>query len=429
MSSDTSEPVLLDKPNDDTADVPRPSPLTRQSTLTPKKCWICICDVTEDDGTNPPTWRTPCACNLTAHEACLLDWVADLENPKKKDRPRDGIIRCPQCKSEIKIARPRSYVLDAVKATEKTLSAAVLPGLAVALSGTLFAGCWAHGFQAVYFVFGPNHAERIFDNANNHQRLAYALIPISLVFSRTSFADPVMTFGTFFLLSTQIDRQRFEIDMTLWPPRPSTVFICLPAIRKAYNWAYYKTFGELNRKWIEAVQPVSTQNVEGQEANLADMANEHDAADGDIVFELEVNLGEEEDGEGEVPANAEGNAAQAENNGNANGNPQVHHQVQEIVEGFGISTTILGALVFPQVAAGMGHLLTYVLPRSWMSSANTINGRPGLLRGKWGRSVVGGAIFIVLKDALLLYSRWKRAQTHKLRTIVDYDKKTKTYLM
>jgi len=437
MSSDTSEPVLLEKPNEE--GTPRPSPLSRQSTLTPKKCWICICDATEDDPTNPPTWRTPCACNLTAHEACLLDWVADLENPKKKDRPRDGVIRCPQCKTEIKITRPKSYILEFTKALDRGLALAIYPGLGTAALGTIFAGCWLHGFMSVYVFFGPDHAVRIFNNATNHQRLAYGLVPINLIFSRTNFADSVLTVGTFFLLSTQIDPNRFEIDMTLWPPLPSTVFICLPAIRRAYNWLYFKTFADLNRKWLEAVQPASIQPVEGQEQNLADLANQNDPVDGEMVFELEVRIGEDEDNDNEedehVPAaddgaqQGEGPGAANNGNGNGNGNAHVHHQVQEIVEGIGISTTILGALVFPTVAAGMGRLLTYALPKSWMSNANMMNGRPGLLRDQWGRSVVGGAIFIVLKDALLLYSRWKRAQTHKMRSIVDYDKKAQKYLM
>lgn len=439
MSSDTSEPVLLEKSSQDDT---RPRMLSRQSTLTPKKCWICICDSTEDDPKNPPVWRSPCTCNLTAHESCLLDWVADLENPKKKNRNNDGKIQCPQCKSEIKITRPKSYVLDGIKAVEKTLDMAVLPGLGLSALGTLFAGCWVHGFQAVYVVFGHDHALKIFENANNHQRLAYAMIPLNLIFARTSFAGPVLTSGTFFLLSTQIDRHAFEIDMTLWPPLPSTVFICLPAIRRAYNWAYYKAFGELNRKWLEEVQPIATRDIEGEEAEFVE--GDDQGGDAQIVFELEVNIGADEEEEGDqeaapapnVPMNPDqqgpaqnGNVQNNGNGNNANANPQVHHQVQEIVEGFSLSSTILGALVFPSVAAGMGQLLSYALPKSWMSNANMMRGRPGLLRDQWGRSVVGGAIFIVLKDALMLYSIWKRAQTHKQRRIVDYDKKAKKYLL
>jgi hypothetical protein len=38
-------------------------------------------------------------------------------------------------------------------------------------------------------------------------------------------------------------------------------------------------------------------------------------------------------------------------------------------------------------------------------------------------------LFIVLKDALVLYCRWKLAQTHRQRRIMDYDKKTKEYTL
>jgi hypothetical protein len=426
MSSDTSDPVVLDHPTEEETSQPtRPPPITRQSTLTPKKCWICICDVTEDDPNNPPVWRTPCACNLTAHETCLLDWVADLENPQKKDRPADNKIRCPQCKTEIKVARPRSLVLNATQGLNRILARAVLPGLGFSLGATIFAGCWVHGFQSVYIVFGPRHAEKLFFEAQPHQRFFYALIPFNLIFARTSFADSTLATGTFALLSTQIDPYNFELDMILWPPKPSTVFIILPTIRRAYNWAYQQAFGDFNRRMIEAVQPVLTQPMEGEEvAQLAELDHE-EPAEGQVLLEIEINGGGEDE---EDVGEAGGNAQNGPNNGNQQNNPGHVHQVQEIVETFGIGSTILGALVFPTVAAGMGQLLSCVLPKSWMGPANTMNGRPGLLRHRWGRSVVGGAIFVVLKDALLLYARYKRAQTHRQRRIVDYDKKKKVYL-
>jgi hypothetical protein len=172
-----------------------------------------------------------------------------------------------------------------------------------------------------------------------------------------------------------------------------------------------------------------------------DMMDE--AADGGLVVQLDINIGgraaEEappaEDvplNNAEVPAGAEGDAP-AEGGAAANANQGgVHNmlgQRQDEIVTSGIGETVLGALAFPAVAAGMGGLLSYVLPDSWMSSANWVNGRPGLLRHRWGRSVVGGCLFIVLKDALVLYCRWKLAQTHRQRRIMDYDKKTKEYTL
>jgi hypothetical protein len=455
MTSEDSQTVLLEKPSSlkdkttftDADSTPRPSMPTRASTFG-AHCWICLNDSTEDDQTNPPVWRHPCSCNLTAHETCLLDWVADLENPKNHKRsPPPSKILCPQCKSEIKIARPNSYIVAGVRALDRTLGRLVLPGLGLTIVGTVYAGLTVHGFYSVLIVCGRPHASRIFAEALRHRGWlsGYGLIPLSLIFSRTSYADFVLPGGTLFLLATQLS-ERFEVDMTIWPPLPSTVFACLPALRTAYNYGYEKAFGELNRKWIQEVQPRQSETAEGQENNEADMANaEEEMMDGDggLVVQLDINIGgggEEEpppaedvpQNNGQVPVGVDGDAAApvqggAAGNANQGGVHQMLGQRQDEIVTSGIGETVLGALAFPAVAAGMGGLLSYALPDAWMSSANWMNGRPGLFRHRWGRSVVGGCLFIVLKDALVLYCRWKLAQTHRQRRVMDYDKKTKEY--
>jgi hypothetical protein len=444
MNSEDSDTVLLNSPNDtkDTKDTKgtspsRPKPgLSRASTFGTKKCWICICDSTEDDPINPPVWRAPCSCNLTAHENCLLDWVADLENPKKGDRKAGGKILCPQCKSEIKISRPKSIIVEVTRAVDRTLANFTWPGLGLGLLGTFYVGAWVHGFQSVFIVFGPQHARQIYEEAVRHTGWlsAYALVPVSLIMARTNYSDFVLPLSTIFLVSTQIT-DHFEIDMTLYPPLPSTVFACLPAIRNAYNWSYQKAFGELNKKWLAELQPRQMDIADGQENNEADMANLDEAEEGGrVVLELEVNVGAEE-GDGE--ADDEG-ADAGQGNGNANGDGEGERHVHEILgprggdiiaTGGSIGQTILGALTFPAVAAGMGGLLSMVIPGSWMTNANIMNGRPGLLRHRWGRSVIGGCLFVVLKDALVLYCRWRLVQSHRQRKIMDYDRILKKYVL
>lgn len=447
MNSEDSDTVLLDPPKDrDSNSRPsddnfRPPPPSRSSTLGIKKCWICIGDSTEDDPRNPPIWRAPCSCNLTAHEACLLDWVADLENPKKGSRQATIKILCPQCKTEIKISRPKSYIVEATRAFDRTINNLVWPGVGVGLVTTFFTGAWVHGFQSVLIVFGPQHARAIYIEAARHAGWLpmYALIPVTLIMSRTNYADFVLPIAPLFLISTQIT-DRLEIDMTIYPPLPSTVFACLPTIRSLYNWSYNKAFGELNKKWLAEVQPRQMEPIEGQEDNIADIANEEEEAAeaGRVVLELEVNMGEA-DNEDEQQENDQHNAAADGNNQNGNGNannPERHvHQIfgergdDLIASGGSLGQSILGALAFPAVAASMGGLLGMVLPPSWMTDANWMNGRPGLLRHRWGRSVVGGCLFVVLKDALVLYCRWRLVQSHRLRRVVDYDKVKKKYVM
>lgn len=90
----------------------------------------------------------------------------------------------------------------------------------------------------------------------------------------------------------------------------------------------------------------------------------------------------------------------------------------------------MSALIFPTIASVSGDLLTYILPRSWttlpVSKWGIGRGRAtGLLQNKWGRSVVGGCLFVVVKDAVMLYVRWKMARQHQRRHVVDYDRKNK----
>lgn len=386
-------------------------------------------DATEDNPDNPPVWRSPCSCTLTAHEACLLDWVADLENPKNKQKA-SGQILCPQCKSEIKISRPKSYVVESYRAVDRTLGKLVLPGIGASLLTTIWAGAWLHGFYSIYLTFGYHDAAKIFQRASRRPEYVwmYSLIPVNLILSRTDYADFALPGSSLFLLSTQIG-DNFEIDTTIWPPLPSTVFACLPAVRSIYNWCYHKTFCDLNKKWLQEVQPRHAQRGESELENGDNDQNlPEEPEEGHLVFEIEVNPngGDDEMGgdEQEAGGNEDGQQAQPENR-------HVHQFIgrgDRLIEGSSsIGQTILGALSFPAVAAGMGNLLSYFLPSSWLGSANYVNGRPGLLRTKWGRSVIGGCLFVVLKDALVLYCRWRLAHGHRQRRIMNYDKKTKKY--
>jgi hypothetical protein len=343
-----------------------------------------------------------------------LDWVADLENPT-------------------------SYVVDGYKAIDRALSRLVLPGVGLSVLGTFWLGAWAHGFASVYIVFGIEDASRIFQQAaRRHGRLqAYSFIPIGLISSRTNYADFVLPTGTLFLLVTQlIDNYGIDgygIDMTVWPPRASTVFAILPSVRGAYNWCYNRAFGELSTKWLKEIQPRQDEETEDQERNLAHVVEEGDLEDGDVLLEVEIGAGGA-DGQQEDQGNADnqnpGAADGQHNHEHGEAHRLLGHRGGRIMaDTSSLGQSIMGALAFPSVAAGMGGLLSYMLPTSWLDSSNIVGGRPGLLRTRWGRSVIGGCLFVVLKDALVLYCRWRLAQTHRQRRILDFDKKTKQYMV
>ncbi|OAX78295.1 hypothetical protein ACJ72_07399 [Emergomyces africanus] len=421
----------------------------------PRKCWICYTDETEDTPLNTE-WRSPCPCALTAHEACLLDWLADLENPTSRKRAgRPSKMHCPQCKAEIVISRPRSLVVDLVRSVERLADHLVLPGMLFTLAGTVWAGCCAHGVYSVYFIFGSEDAQRIFQSRNEsawNPRLNFGLplIPVVLLLSRTKYAEGLLpAIPVLFFATHQPGSQ--ELEMDLWPPSAAMTFAALPYVKSFYSMIYERLFGKLERKWIAEVQPRSGEaSTDGQQR--ADVGN------GDILMEIDLELqvglggggghddienmpvlpGPDVEGVQENGGVEHGEAAQNQGAGGADaadqGNQIFGRQQGGIIHSTGnIADTLLGALLFPAISASMGGVLKMALPKAWTTAPSVAasssplleRSRYGLLQSKWGRSVVGGCLFVLLKDALVLYCRWKFAKTHRKRRVLNYDRTKK----
>ncbi|KAL2827034.1 hypothetical protein BDW59DRAFT_144577 [Aspergillus cavernicola] len=405
----------------------------------PQKCWICYTDETEDTPLNSE-WRSPCPCALTAHEACLLDWLADLENPRARKRNgRNAKMVCPQCKTEIIVTRPRSYIVDAVRLVERLAGRLVLPGMVFTLAGTVWAGCCAHGVYSMYFVFGTDEAKHILEEAadgtwNSGLNLGLPLIPLVLIFSRTRYAEgllpaiPVLFFAT--------HNPGHEPNLDIWPPSAAVTFAALPYIKSFYSAVYERIFGKLERRWIAEVQPRQADinefddNAPPEHPEPGPVA----ADNGQILmeFDLEFNVGMGGDiepqellglagGNGQQQQQ-EGQQGQNQGAGQALGLGQRDNLVHETSS---LADIILGALAFPAISASMGGLLKYVLPKSLTTASALERGRPGLLQTRWGRSVIGGCVFVLLKDVLVLYCRWKLAQTHRRRKVLNYDRSKK----
>ena len=85
--------------------------------------------------------------------------------------------------------------------------------------------------------------------------------------------------------------------------------------------------------------------------------------------------------------------------------------------------SIFGALAFPAASGLMGELLFWTLPKSLTRGTGRVP--DGILKRKWGRSLVGGCMLVVLKDAVMLYVRWRVARDHRMRRVLDYTGKKK----
>jgi hypothetical protein len=87
--------------------------------------------------------------------------------------------------------------------------------------------------------------------------------------------------------------------------------------------------------------------------------------------------------------------------------------------------------MFPTVAGFAGEVLKLVLPTSWTTPpaiswwgrGASASSKGGFLQSKWARSLVGGCLFVVCKDALRLYVRWRMAQMQRTRRVLDVERR------
>ncbi|KAM0252830.1 hypothetical protein ACHAQJ_007515 [Trichoderma viride] len=95
-----------------------------------------------------------------------------------------------------------------------------------------------------------------------------------------------------------------------------------------------------------------------------------------------------------------------------------------------VSNSIVGALLLPGISFAMGEALRLILPRSWTAAPSrnhwlfgpSLSGRPGLLQQQWGRSLVGGCLYVVLNDALRVYSKSRKVAAMQNRKVKNVDR-------
>ena len=330
-------------------------------------------------------------------------------------------------------------MVEGISAVERVASRLVVPGVFVTLAGSLAMGCWIHGLGSVYVVFGRDDFKRLMGLDSGRgigAKWGFGLpaIPVVLVLARTSLADNLLPVLPILFFATQgADYGRRGVQ-GLWPPSAAMTFASLPYLRGAYNEVYKRIFAQRVAKWTKEVQPRAEENGEGDAAQ-GNEGNEEGEREGNVGFELnlEVEIFEEvehahppppqqqqQQGDG-PPVRQDGGAANREQGANpAPVEAPAPRQNGLVVSTGRLADTIIGALSFPAIAATMGLLIKVGLPKKYTTPA-TDRLRPGLLQTQWGRSVVGGCLFVVMKDMAILYTRYRLAQDHKKRRVVDYD--------
>lgn len=139
----------------------------------------------------------------------------------------------------------------------------------------------------------------------------------------------------------------------------------------------------------------------------------------------ESEQAEQDQGAADAPAPARQVEAQANNRPVANNNNNDHLGQEELVrERNGTSTTltelvngVVTALTFPLVCWGAGEVLRHTVPEHWVARPFGPRAVTGLLQEQWGRSLIGGMVFVVARDMVNLYTKHRRVQVRKHRRV------------
>lgn len=236
-------------------------------------------------------------------------------------------IECPQCKSEIKLARPRNLVVEAVRGVERLGSQLITPGALTVLAGSVYHSSMAWGVHSIYAVFGAEDGFRILrplilnsvrlplelENVTPrqvgervlgiavdhivHWRLyvGLPLITPMLVLSRTTFADSILPVLPILFFATQTHSPNDTLDFGQWPPSASLAFAVLPYVRSAYNMYYQKVWAGKEKQWLKEIQPRVGQGQNEGGANAGNgnenPADEQNRINDDNVFEVRIDGG------------------------------------------------------------------------------------------------------------------------------------------
>ncbi|OAA54673.1 Zinc finger, RING/FYVE/PHD-type [Cordyceps fumosorosea ARSEF 2679] len=95
-----------------------------------------------------------------------------------------------------------------------------------------------------------------------------------------------------------------------------------------------------------------------------------------------------------------------------------------------VSSALVSALILPGVCFAAGEALRLVLPKQWTAAParnpwmrhGSAGARLGLFQQQWGRSLVGGCLYIVLRDMLRVYTKTRKVAALSNRRVKNVDR-------
>ena len=208
-----------------------------------------------------------------------------------------------------------------------------------------------------------------------------------------------------------------------------------------HNHVHHHEHGDNHELMLELVIEEVPEGEEGQDGQDGQQPQLEELAE--VLADVEAGL-PEQDAE-PAPADNEEQPEQARQNEVVNAEPaqpavqgdgpqpQNHEAPQAPARRIGlggiltnVSNSIVSALILPGVSFAAGEALKLVLPASWTSSSIAknpwIRARPGLLQQQWGRSLVGGCLYVVLRDMLRVYAKSRKVSAMANRKVKNVDR-------
>ncbi|KAI0450118.1 hypothetical protein F5B21DRAFT_517648 [Xylaria acuta] len=377
-----------------------PSPNTR-------RCFVCLVD--EPEATLPADWSTPCQCSLEGHQECLLAWVTDLEAQAKD-------VQCPVCKSPVLVTErydPAIQISNFLNHTFLRWSPRILLGFIA--SGAVVSTS-VYGGQAISWFAGPEaliafltteakgKPHLLFRDNLQINLIHFCMLPFiapALIVNRMNIGD-VLTLPASLVYTTLFN---YSADLFAWPPSPGRVFATYPALKSTYFYIHKAVSDSLERSWAAQVR---TMSVEHGSHEIHDVVPPPEPAPAMNFLDLEIDIqiGEADDDDDDGQPN--------------NGAVQRNRAVD--AAGRSPINFIAGALLWPGVCYGAGEVLRHLLPSRFVTKPSS-SPATGLLQERWGRSLIGGCLFVVLKDVFFLYVKYKRMMNRPYRRIKNSDKR------
>ncbi|CAO3625329.1 unnamed protein product [Cunninghamella echinulata] len=371
-----------------------------------RRCWICF----GEDGDSEGNWVNPCPCSLVAHEKCLLDWITE----NQKGSP-SKTVHCPQCSAEYHLIEKSNLALSFFGAVDEIVhtTAPYISALGFGLS--LLVVSTTYGAFSVLLLFGTKEGERVLGSPSNWSWRAWVglpCIPLTLLSSRSRWADSTLPFAAFLFLrasttsvTTNNNSSFFSFSLSSsplslltnqtsfslpqmqfsWPPSPLATLGLLPWVRlfynNIYNVAQYCISRQLSLKIIDRRQQ------QQQRRNS-----------------ISINQ--------VILPNNDTTSRNNNNNNNNNTEPERNPELDILLDRgrpTSLGMVFMGTLMWPVISNVTGSFLGQF---SWFQKH---------FPEPFHRNVLGGCFFVVIKDIGSLIYRYQKVRQYRSRRLLNYN--------